>query len=229
MDVVLTECTKRQLQYSRCYTVCRELIVYYIIASSNIYQSKCMFDIKFQLSTFNELFEETYGQKNCSYSVHIVPNHLLKIRGNEPLTHRSAFKFEFFFSELRNLFHPGTVSPLKQILKNCFVKRILEHHECEKTTYFSAEKKTKPGKKFNPPRENNHLIYTDNEENGLDIFHIIEILDNDQFSCKRQGKFQFKHPLTPEYNWSTVGVFRAGPLSEELQVIKRKDVRGKVI
>ena len=185
--------------------------------------------VNYACQQFYKLFEETYGQKNCSYSVHIVPSHLLKIRGNEPLTRRSAFKFEIFFSELRNLFHPGTVSPLKQILKNCFVKRVLEHHECEKTTYFSAEKKPKPGKKLNPPRENNHLLYTFNEVNGIEIFHINEIIDHDQFSCKMQGKFQFKHPLTPEYNWSTIGVFKTGPLSEELHVIKRKDVRGKVI
>ena len=81
---------------------------------------------------FYSLFEELFGQINCSYSIHIVPSHLLLIRGNQPLTHRSAFKFENFFAEMRNLFHAGTVSPLKQILQNCYVKRILEHHVCEK-------------------------------------------------------------------------------------------------
>ena len=188
-----------------------------------------VFDVNSACANFYKLYEETYGQKNCSYSVHVSSSHILQIRGNAPLTHKSAFKFENFFSELRNLFHPGTISPLKQILKNCFVKRILEHHECDKTTFFAVPKKPKPGKKFNPTKENNHLIYTVNEENQIDIYDIYEIIDHETFLCKMQGKFQLKHPLTPEYNWSDVGVYRTGPLSEEDHVIPRNDIRGKVI
>ena len=49
---------------------------------------------------FYILYEKLYGQINCTYSVHIVSSHLLPIRGNQPLTYKSAFKFESFFSEM---------------------------------------------------------------------------------------------------------------------------------
>ena len=178
---------------------------------------------------FYELYEKVYGQKNCTYSIHVVGSHLFQIRGKRPLTSKSAFKFESFFSEVRNLFHAGTVSPLKQILQNCYMKRLLEFHCCEKKTFFSAEKKPKPGKKFNPGQENNSLIYTYNEENVLDIFVIDEIIDENNFNCKIQGKFPLKLQLTPEYNWNEVGVFKMGPISEEKVVVKRSAIRGKVI
>lgn len=92
---------------------------------------------------FYELFEKCFGMLNCTYSVHVMSSHIMDIKGDMPLTHRSAFKFESFYSEMRHLFHPGTVSPLKQILQNCFVKRLLENHHCDKTTFYSAQKKMK--------------------------------------------------------------------------------------
>ena len=90
---------------------------------------------------FYKLYEKLFGQQNCTYSIHTFVSHLLKIKGNRPLTHKSAFKFESFFSEMRNMFQPGTVSPLKQILQNCYIKRLLEFHYCEKKIFYSTEKK----------------------------------------------------------------------------------------
>ena len=84
---------------------------------------------------FYKLYEKLFGQKNCTYSIHVMSSHLLQIKGNRPLTHKSAFKFESFFAEMKNLFQAGTVSPLKQILQNCYVKRILEHHKCKKNNF----------------------------------------------------------------------------------------------
>lgn len=127
------------------------------------------------------------------------------------------------------MFQPGTVSPLKQILQNCFVKRLLEHHVCEKETYFSAEKKPKPGVKFNPGKENNNLIYTFNEDENIKMYSIIKIIDHDHFECNPQGKFALNHALAPEYDWSTVGVFKVGPKSEDTKIIRRNDVSGKVL
>ena len=186
-------------------------------------------DVKFASSKFYKLYEECYGRKNCTNSIHVVGSHILQMRGNSPLTFKSAFKFENFFAEMRNMFHAGTVSPLKQILQNCFVKRLLEHHVCEKSSFYSVEKQPKPGKKFNIPKENNHLIYTLDENYDVHIFIIDEIIDHEQFRCKIQGKFQMKINLRPEYNWSDVGVYKIGPISEELQVIQRKHIKGKVL
>ena len=186
-------------------------------------------DVKSASTKFYKLFEKSYGQKNCTYSIHVVGSHVLEVRGNRPLTFKSAFKFENFFSEMRNLFKPGTVSPLKQILQNCFVKRLLEFHCCEKTTFFNVEKQPEPGKKFNPPKECNSLVYTLTESYEIEMFKIVKIIDHDHFQCHVQGKFKLKLALTPEYNWSDVGVFKRGPISEECHVIERNDIRGKVI
>ena len=139
--------------------------------------------VKYACKKFYTLFQELFGEINCSYSIHIVPSHLLLIRGDQPLTFRSAFKFENFFSEMRNMFHAGTVSPLKQILQNCYMKRILEHHVCQKETYFAAEKIPKPGVKFNPSKENNHLIYTLNDDDTICMYSIIKIIDYNHFKC----------------------------------------------
>ena len=73
------------------------------------------------------------------------------------------------------------------------------------------------------------MIYTISENYEIDMYIIVELIDNDKFNCMLQGKFQFKSTLTPEYNWSSVGVYKMGPISEEIHVIPRNDVRGKVL
>lgn len=199
------------------------------VLSNDEFRNVDVDDVKSASKKFYQLYEQAFGKRNCSYSIHVVASHILPIRGNRPLTHKSAFKFESFYSEMRNLFKPGTVSPLKQILQNSFVKRLLEYHCCEKTTFFNVQKKPKEGKKFNPPKERNDLIYTLNENYDISMFVIVEIIDDDHFRCHVQGRFKLKLSLTPEYDWSNVGVFKLGPISEELHVIKRNDIRGKVI
>ena len=86
--------------------------------------------------SFYKNYEQVYGENNCTYSIHIISNHIQQIRGNEPLTSKSAFMFENFYSEMKNLFQPGTISPSKQIIQNCYMKRLLESHNCEKTNFF---------------------------------------------------------------------------------------------
>ena len=180
--------------------------------------------IKSACEKFYKLFEKVFGQNNCSYSIHVVPSHLLEMRQNCPLTERSAFKFESFFSEMRDMFHPGTKSTLKQILTNCFMKRILEHHVCEKTTFYDVFKETE-----NNGKENNYLIYVYDENNTLTMYIIKEKISNTHFSCCKQGKFRAKIDLTPEYDWSKVGVYKVGPVSEERVLIPVDTISGKVI
>ena len=185
--------------------------------------------IKSACKHFYNLFQELFGAINCSYSIHVVPSHLLLIRGNEPLTFRSAFKFESFFSEMRQLFQPGTRSTTKQILQNCYVKRLLENHMCKKTTFFAPEKKRKEGATFIPGKENNSLIYTMNDKNSIKMYTIVEKLSENEFLCTEQGKFNAQMPLVPEYDWSKVGVFKEGPKSEHRKKIVRKNIKGKVL
>ena len=170
---------------------------------------------------FYNLFFELFGQRNCSYSVHIVPSHLLKIRGDCPLTERSAFKFESFYSEMKNLFNAGSNSPLKQILRNSIMKRKIEYHNCEKSILYKNQDNTKD------TMEDNSLIYTF-EQNKHELYVITEI-NGDVFTCKRHGKFKYKTPLLPTHDWNSVGVFRKGPIGDETFEVNRNQVKGKAI
>ena len=81
--------------------------------------------LKMCLDQFYTVFNEVFGNQNCSYSIHVVSSHLLQIRGKNPLTFNSAFKFESFYSEMKNCFKPGTTSPLKQLFCNVLMKSCL--------------------------------------------------------------------------------------------------------
>ena len=169
---------------------------------------------------FYKNYESVYGPKNCTYSIHIVANHFLEIRGNKPLTSKSAFKYENFYSEMRTLFQPGTISISKQILKNCYMKRQLENHSCLKSIFYDIEKTGK---------ENNSIVYTINDNNNYQFYNIIEKIDQNHFLCNPQGKFEYKCELLKDLNWSDVGVFQVGPYSEEEIIINRRNIEGKVI
>ena len=179
--------------------------------------------VKNASKNFYSLFEKCYGEKNCSYSIHIIGTHVLRIRGEEPLTARSAFMFESFYAEMKNLFQAGTNSPVKQILQNTLMKRTLESHFCTKPVKYSCKKNPNVG------LENNSLIYIFNDKNQHEFYNIIEIGENDIFTCTPQGKFPYVNHLTPEINWSTIGVYTVGPSSKILQNINKKDIHGKVL
>lgn len=155
-------------------------------------------NIKNACKKFYSLFEKSFGKNNCTYSVHIVPSHLLKIRGENPLTERSAFKYENFYSEMKNLFQAGTSSPLKQILQNTAMKRSLEKHYCYKPIKYECVKTPNHG------LENNSLVYIFNNEKKYQFFNIININQDETFQCVEQGHFEFNCPLTPEIDWSSV-------------------------
>lgn len=179
--------------------------------------------IKNAARKFYFLFEKCYGESNCTYSIHVIASHLLRIRGNEPLTERSAFIYESFYAEMKNLFHAGTTSPLKQILQNTMMKRILENHCCKKPITFSPKKDPKKG------LENNYSIYIYNDQNKYDLYNIIEDNGDGTFKCTPQGRFVYKCQLTPEIDWSSVGVFKVGPSGSNVTTLHRKDIHGKVI
>lgn len=170
---------------------------------------------------FYNLFEELFGPQNCTYSIQVVSSHILKIRGHVPLTERSAFMFESYYSEMKNLFQPGTQAPLKQILKNTIMKRSVEYHACAKSVHYTTEKNN---------LENNHGVYTlDNDNNHL-LHNIVEVNnETGSFTCVRQGKFKYCNDLLPNSNWSHVGVYKLGPTGCETYTVAKKDVCGKVL
>lgn len=181
-------------------------------------------NVKNACKKFYTLYEKHFGQKNCSYSVHVVPSHLLRIRGNNPLTHTSAFIYESFYSEMRQLFQPGTSSPLKQIIQNTIMKRSLEKHYCTKPIKYSTVQSEKSG------LENNSMIYVFNKDKCHKFYNIVKINDDDSFQCLEQGKFKHNCLITPEINWNSVGVYKIGPSSSSNEItIPKKDIHGKVL
>ena len=174
---------------------------------------------------FYKNFEKVYGPQNCTYSIHIVASHILKIRGNEPLTSRSAFIFENFYGEMKNLFCPGTISPLKQILKNCIMKRLLQPHHCSSPIKYSS---MPPLEKLNIGKENNYCIYT-LKHNEHCIYNIVSDNGDNTFTCVKQGKFEAKFNELKKLNWSQVGVYEIGPICDEPVVINKNEISGKII
>ena len=176
--------------------------------------------IKKTTKSFYTNYESLFGKKNCTYSIHMILSHILEIRGDKPMTDKSAFKYENFYSEIRNLFQPGTISPSKQILSNCYMKRLMENHTCERNFFFDTKKKGK---------EDNSSVYFIDENNEYQFFNIIKINDNETFTCNPQGKFVYKSDIVKDINWERVGVFKVGPYSEEKVTIPRKKIKGKVL
>ena len=174
---------------------------------------------------FYKHYEKIYGPSNCTYSIHIVCSHILQIRGNEPLTARSAFIFENFYAEMKNLFCPGTLSPLKQILRNCIMKRQLQTHCCSNPIKYSE---MPPLNKRNIGKENNHSIYVLNDGKHC-LYSITKINNDNTFTCVKQGKYEAKFDELKKVNWSLVGVYKLGPTCDQPVVINKKDIAGKCI
>lgn len=174
--------------------------------------------IKYCQKNFYIIYQSLFGEKNCTYSIHILAAHLLIMRSMGPLTETSAFRFENFYAELRRSFHPGSVSVLKQMLQTVLLKRVLCNHVCEEKMYFS-EKDTQ--------LECNSLIYV--YENDTHVIYQINSIDDNDLICNQLGNHTIDLPHTNMLNWSTVGVYRKGGLSSTNVKISRDQVDGKVI
>ena len=167
---------------------------------------------------FYKLYESLFGGKNCTYNTHLVSSHLIEMRFHGPLTKTSAFGFESFYSEVRQSYTPGTQSTLKQIFKKILLKRKLSHHVCQNSIFYSDNESN---------LENNTLIYCF-KDLTFKIYKIVEIQD-DNLLCYQQGKYKHVFEEYPHVDWSTVGVFKKGPISNEIVKISKNDVDGKVL
>ena len=176
--------------------------------------------IKNTAFSFYKNYEAIYGEKNCTYSIHVVASHILKIRGDEPLTEKSAFKFENFYSELRNLYQPGTNSTTKQMLSNCYMKRQLENHNCQKSIFYDIQKQGK---------ENNSLVYYMDENNSYKFFKIIKVNNNGSVTCNPQGKHLYTNELVKDLKWEKVGVFKLGPFCNDEIILPITKIEGKAL
>ena len=167
---------------------------------------------------FYSLYQQLFGVRNCTYTIHTVSSHLIVMRYKGPLTETSAFPFESFYSELRNSFVPGTPSTLKQILENVLIKRVITHHQCANDIYIS-EKET--------AMEANNLIYC-YRHMEYTVYKVMSV-DSDMLSCYLYETLPCSFIETPELPWNMIGVFKKGMIVEENVIIMKKDVKGKVI
>ena len=188
------------------------------ILPNNEFDEVNMNQVKYCQNNFYLLYQQLYGPKNCTYSIHVLSSHLGEMRNSGPLTETSAFRFEAFYAELRHAFQPGTVSVLKQMLQNIMLKRILTKHVCEETIYFK-EKDT--------ALECNSLIYV--YEHGKYLVYTINAIQDNAFICNQIGNHDITFPETTNLNWSSVGVFRKGGISSENVIISKEKVSGKVL
>ena len=167
---------------------------------------------------FYSWYQQLFGIKNCTYNTHMVGCHMMDIRYHGPLTFTSAFSFESFYGEIRNSFVPGTVSTLKQIMSNVFLKRAIVDHKCSNEIYISPKE---------TPMECNNLIYC-YKQSQYEIYKV-DSIEGNVLSCYRQNVSTCKFPEIPSLKWENIGVFNKGTLSTQIQIVQRKDVKGKVI
>lgn len=167
---------------------------------------------------FYELYERLFTQLNCTYNTHIISSHLIELRYHGPLTFTSAFRFESFYGEIRNSFTPGTKSTLKQIFKKILIKRILSFHCCENTIFYSNRETA---------LEDNTLIYK--YENSVHLIYKIKEVREDYVVCFKQGRYPSSFPELPRVNFTKVGIYKKGPLSNEIVKIDKNMIAGKVL
>ena len=175
--------------------------------------------IKYCQKNFYLIFQQLFGEQNCTYSIHVLSCHLLQMRSQGPLTETSAFIFESFYGELRNAFRPGTSSVIKQMMQTILLKRLLSKHVCNESIYLAVK---------DTPMECNSLIYV-YESKQHDIYKIKKIEENGHLICNRLGNHEAVFENTNMLNWSSVGVYRKGGLSSIDIIVPRKNVAGKVI
>ena len=188
------------------------------IIPSEEFQNVSLDCIKYACETFYTIYERLFGPKNCTYNTHIVFAHLLQIRENGPLTLSSAFGFESFYGELRNSFTPGTISPLKQILQNVYLKRVLSKHTCESAVTISD---------YNTPLECNNLVYIYKDER-YNFYKVLKIADN-VLECVTIEKEIQSYEETPTLAWAKVGVFQFAGEKNDLVKVNVNSVHGKLI
>ena len=200
---VVVQCIETQAKERRLWLLLAFMIRSCVVPNSE-FSSISPIDLKDICEKFYVLFEQLFGSKNCSYSVHIIASHLQQIRGNQPFTENSAYKYENFYSEIRRSFAAGTQSTLKQIFQRTLLKRSLSFHSCVLPIYYSYK---------NTRMESNNIVYI--YENDSYSMYKIHTVHENTLLCNAQGYFPTNFRETPEINWVSVGVFKEGGTGED--------------
>ena len=214
----ITECLKGYDKEIKVWEMLA-FIVRACILPEKEFESVNVNTIKYCQKQIYLLYQQLFGEKNCTYSIHVLLSHLLQMRSHGPLTETSAFVFESFYGELRNSFQVGTQSVIKQMMQTVVLKRLLSKHVCSESIYLKVK---------DTAMECNSLIYV-YELNQHVIYKINSIEDNYQLICNQLGNHEVIFENTPMLNWSSVGVYRKGGLSSIDVIVPRNKVDGKVI
>ena len=167
---------------------------------------------------FYILYEKLFGSTNCTYNTHVLCSHILDMRkNNNSLTYTSCFGFENFYSSMRRSYVPGTSSPLKQILSKTFLHRIVSTHHCQTPIYFSSK---------DTHLQCNSLIY----KFVNDEYHLFYVnsIEDDTLICSSLGKHEHQFQGC-SLNWSKIGVFKTGAISNDSISVSKNSVHGKII
>lgn len=217
---IIVDCIEKEAKEIRLWLLLAFIVRACIIPESE-YEIVVKQDILNSSHQFYALYEQLFSVKNCTYNTHVFGSHILDMRTKGPLTMTSAFPFESFYSELRHSFTPGTVSPVKQMLQKVCLRRALSHHCCETSIYLCPK---------DTQLECNSLIYTFINEKH--VIYQIESIDDDNsdiLHCLILGRFPVDFPATSGLDWSSVGLYRIGPLSDDIVTVSRCRVDGKVV
>ena len=118
------------------------------------------------------------------------------------------------------MFKSGTTSPLKQLMRNVCMKRILDFHLCHKSIFYQEDK-------LPHVKESNSLIYL--FENNTHVMYKIISTNNDQLRCVVQGRFPAEFDILPHIKFDSIGIYTLGPTGKQEVTINCNDVCGKVI
>lgn len=177
-------------------------------------------EIEYCCDQFYKLYEHLFGERNCTYNTHVVPSHLIEMRNHGPLTETSTFVFESFYGEMRHAFTPGTQSPLKQIFKKILMKRLLAHHSCESSIFFSNH---------DTALECNSLIYC-YVDLKYELYKICSVIDENTLNCLKIKTMRATFTELPaRIDWSKLGVFLMDSVTNISKNIKKERVNGKLL
>ena len=213
---IINQCLERKEKEIKLW----EMLAFMVracILPENEYNNVNVNLIKFCQTSFYSMYQQIFGNRNCSYSIHTFSSHLMQMRALGPLTETSAFSFEAFYSELRRAFVPGTTSVVKQMMQTVLLKRLLSNHVCKESIFLRAK---------DTALECNSLIYV--YENNTHVIYKIKSIENDSLTCNQLGNHEIEF-MCNNLKWSSVGVYRKGGLSPVDVIVNRDQVAGKVI
>ena len=189
------------------------------ILSDEEYRTFSQAKLKQHHDHFYKLFTNLFGEKNCSYNIHVF-SHLQTIRRQGKLQKTSAFPFEASYGILKESYCPGTTSPGKQAMTRLLSRYGPIGHKCERNLTHALRLTRK---------KNDSIVHCRDGQ-----FYRLLSLPNDQHACF-YGMTLHTEKYVPDRSlglaFEEVGVFmlNGDQPRTEATVIEQEDIVGKGI